>query len=119
MPLKVVQTPGEEAAHSKAMRRMVNAYSLNMPCLLESSKTNVSSSITRGGEVVLLTGTTGALGSELLVDLVASEHVSRVYTYNRPMPSKTIRQRHQETFADRLVPFSPTQSSLASNASCV
>jgi hypothetical protein len=105
MPLKFLRNPGEDASHIDAMRRMVDTYSVNMPHLSGSS--SMGSSMTHGGDVVLLTGTTGALGSELLVDLLANERVSRVYAYNRPALAKTILERHQRTFADRFVQASP------------
>jgi hypothetical protein len=101
MPLKFSEDP---VSHIDAMRRMIHTYSVDMPHLAEGSGSRRTSRITPGGDVILLTGTTGALGSELLVDLLASESVSRVYAFNRPAPTKTIQERHRHTFVDRFVP---------------
>jgi hypothetical protein len=100
MPLQFAQDP---VSHIDAMRRMIHTYSVDMPHLAEGSGSSRTSRITPGGDVILLTGTTGALGSELLVDLLASERVSRVYAFNRPVRTDTIRERHQRTFEDRFV----------------
>ncbi|KIY47791.1 acetyl-CoA synthetase-like protein [Fistulina hepatica ATCC 64428] len=45
-------------------------------------------------EVVLLTGSTGSLGTALLARLVATDSVSKIYAFNRPSSKRTIdRQR--------------------------
>ncbi|KII87501.1 hypothetical protein PLICRDRAFT_257848 [Plicaturopsis crispa FD-325 SS-3] len=51
--------------------------------------------------VVLLTGTTGALGSHLLAALLEDSNVKRVYAYNRPSSGRTIQSRQEEAFQDR------------------
>ncbi|PPQ80241.1 hypothetical protein CVT25_003501 [Psilocybe cyanescens] len=48
---------------------------------------------------VLVTGTTGNLGSELLAALLRDSSVKRIYALNRP--SKDVRARHVERFEDR------------------
>ncbi|KIY43199.1 acetyl-CoA synthetase-like protein [Fistulina hepatica ATCC 64428] len=41
-------------------------------------------------EVVLLTGSTGSLGSVVLARLVAMDSVGKIYAFNRPMSTKTV-----------------------------
>jgi hypothetical protein len=53
--------------------------------------------------VVLLTGSTGGLGSFLLASLLQNEQVERVYAFNRP-GKKPTKQRQIEAFADRNLP---------------
>ncbi|GJJ06110.1 hypothetical protein Clacol_000299 [Clathrus columnatus] len=51
-------------------------------------------------EVVLLTGSTGGLGSQLLAQLVQLPSVTRIYAFNRKS-SKLSYDRHLEVFKDR------------------
>jgi hypothetical protein len=53
--------------------------------------------------VVLLTGSTGGLGSFLLASLLQNEQVMRVYAFNRP-GKKPTKQRQIEAFAERNLP---------------
>jgi len=50
---------------------------------------------------VLITGTTGNLGSHLLDALLRHDRVQRVYTLNRPRVGKDIKKEHEERFADK------------------
>jgi FlaA1/EpsC-like NDP-sugar epimerase len=54
--------------------------------------------------VVLLTGTTGSLGSFLLASLLEDERISRVYAYNRP-GKKSSKERQIDSFVDRDLPL--------------
>lgn len=51
-------------------------------------------------EVVLLTGSTGGLGSQLLAQLVQIPSISRIYAFNRKS-SRWSYERHLEAFKDR------------------
>jgi hypothetical protein len=51
--------------------------------------------------VVLLTGTTGGLGSYFLSQLLQDAAVNRVYAFNRPSSSGTSLERQMSAFADR------------------
>ncbi|KAH0833861.1 putative aminoadipate reductase [Lanmaoa asiatica] len=53
------------------------------------------------GHVVLLTGSTGGLGSYLLASLLSREDVAVVYAFNRPCKTRTIKQRQYAMFEDR------------------
>ncbi|TFK24574.1 hypothetical protein FA15DRAFT_756455 [Coprinopsis marcescibilis] len=50
------------------------------------------------GKTVLLTGTTGSLGSNILRSLLADQNVSKVYAFNRTMPGVGLKQRQQRAF---------------------
>ncbi|KAF7291295.1 Acetyl-CoA synthetase-like protein [Mycena indigotica] len=52
------------------------------------------------GAVVLLTGSTGGLGSHILEALLRNEQVARVYAFNRP-GIKGVADRQKAAFADR------------------
>lgn len=47
-------------------------------------------------DVVLITGTTGSLGSAVLAEIVASESVGHVYAYNRRHQQQGILERQRE-----------------------
>jgi hypothetical protein len=52
-------------------------------------------------DVVLVTGTTGSLGSAVLAELVTSEAVRHVYAFNRRSSRQSILERQQEALALR------------------
>jgi len=75
----------------------MSKYSQNWP-IHHPSKDSANPS----SEVVLLTGSTGGLGSQLLAQLVVMPTVSRIYAFNRPAgDGRTSRDRHLEAFLDR------------------
>ncbi|KAF5384130.1 hypothetical protein D9615_003351 [Tricholomella constricta] len=52
--------------------------------------------------IVLLTGSTGNLGAQLLAALLQDDRVEKVYAFNRPAEgSQSILERHLERFRDR------------------
>jgi nucleoside-diphosphate-sugar epimerase len=51
--------------------------------------------------VVLLTGSTGNLGAEILLRLLENDNVQTVYALNRKSSGATSQQRHEERFKDR------------------
>ncbi|CAE6425821.1 unnamed protein product [Rhizoctonia solani] len=54
---------------------------------------------------VVITGTTGSLGSHILAQLLANNRVQRVWAINRPHHnSVSIRQRQQASFEDKALP---------------
>jgi hypothetical protein len=53
------------------------------------------------GKVYLLTGTTGSLGSNMLAQLLEAPLVTRVYAFNRPSTSATLRVRQVSAFKQR------------------
>lgn len=56
-------------------------------------------------EYVVLTGTTGALGSHLLAQLLSNDNVKRVWALNRPSkdPARSNIQRQYVSFEDKLL----------------
>jgi hypothetical protein len=52
-------------------------------------------------DVILITGSTGALGTTVLAQLVENPSVSRIYAINRKGAGKTLKQRQVEALVDR------------------
>jgi hypothetical protein len=89
---------------STIMDSMILRYTQNMHVRLQElawSDTN-SEPI----ESVVLTGTTGALGSHLLAQLLANDKVQRIWALNRPHKGSTltIKQRQHAAFEDKMLP---------------
>jgi Male sterility protein len=78
------------------MHEMLEKYSTFAPPPSLSSVKPLSSQ----GHVILVTGTTGALGSYLLDGFLRDSSVSRVYTFNR-RGSKSQIERHLEGLAQK------------------
>jgi Male sterility protein len=53
------------------------------------------------GDVYLLTGTTGSLGSNMLAQLLEAPEVTCVYAFNRPSKAATLRARQLSAFKER------------------
>ncbi|KAG6853021.1 putative NRPS-like protein biosynthetic cluster [Blastosporella zonata] len=83
--------------HIAAIEDMIEKYSFGLtgsPPIAGSSRT--------GPAVVLLTGSTGNLGSEILAALLQNSWVEHIYAFNRPSQgSLTVEQRHQNRFEER------------------
>lgn len=80
----------------EAMEAMLLRYTADFP----EHQTNQS---TARGEVILLTGSTGALGRHILYSLLELPEVSLVYALNREDPQNqnlSVRERHLAVFAD-------------------
>lgn len=78
------------------IQRTVDHYTSHIP-----KPEFVSDTKSTGGIVVLLTGSTGNVGSHLLADLLTDPNIERVYTLNR---GSDIRSRQASAFADRNLP---------------
>ena len=80
-----------------AMQTMLSKYNYAYPSR-PSEATNPRSNNT----VVLLTGTTGSLGSTLLATFLESSDTTRVFAINRNGPSgESLRERQEKAFALR------------------
>ncbi|KAF7985842.1 hypothetical protein HWV62_526 [Athelia sp. TMB] len=78
-----------------AIEQMIEKYSVGLTEVRKSTDTP-------GTPVVLLTGSTGGLGSYLLRALLLDERVERVYAYNRPARGEvTIHDRQRDAFLDK------------------
>jgi hypothetical protein len=76
---------------------MIVKYTHGIPPSIEGAETDFPKYKT-----VLLTGSTGGLGSELLRILLVSERISHIYVLNRPsLPGKTSQCRQSDAFIDR------------------
>lgn len=53
------------------------------------------------GHIVLITGSTGGLGSYMLASLLKRQDVTRIYALNRQLMTTTAKQRQRSTFEDR------------------
>ena len=101
-----LQTLDHVKQRKAAIDTMIHKYSTD---LLGNPNGIVASGVigdeTRSaGAVVLLTGTTGGLGSFLLVQLLENPMVGGVYALNRPSISASIAERQRSVFADRALP---------------
>ena len=83
--------------HIAAMNAMIDKYSSGYPA---SVKGTVQNGTYATGSVVLLTGSTGGLGSLLLAQLIANPAVQRVYVLNRPSSTSSA-QRQSSAFIDK------------------
>jgi hypothetical protein len=88
----------EDGPKLKELTAMVQEFSVDFPKHRPSMSLRPSS-----GEVVLLTGSTGGLGTQLLSHLVSLPNVSRVYALNRAShgDGKSLRDRQAEALAER------------------
>ena len=82
-------------AREQRLLKLVGKYSGRWP-LHRPTK----DAINHTDETILLTGSTGGLGSQLLAQLVAMPSISRIYAFNRPA-QKSSRDRHFEAFLGR------------------
>ncbi|EIW79469.1 acetyl-CoA synthetase-like protein [Coniophora puteana RWD-64-598 SS2] len=87
-------------SRANAMRKMVAELTKDFPARSASS---VSSLAQPNGIVVLLTGTTGALGCHTLARLLEDDRVTRVYALNRTRDGrvKSLAQRQAEALEEK------------------
>ncbi|KZO93857.1 acetyl-CoA synthetase-like protein [Calocera viscosa TUFC12733] len=76
------------------MQAMVEKYTQDFPVHKPGQRATA-------GEVVLLTGSTGTLGTYLLEQLLLDDRVERVYAVNRISDKYNLLARQQEAFVDR------------------
>lgn len=81
--------------HQIIIEQMIETYSEGLGAIPTGNSEGHSDSV-----VVLLTGSTGNLGAQMLVSLIERNRVAKVYTFNRPSTS-SIFARHKERFEDK------------------
>ncbi|TFK21446.1 acetyl-CoA synthetase-like protein [Coprinopsis marcescibilis] len=83
-----------------SMQQMVEHYAQSLPSIKLGSARSIERPSSR---VVLVTGTTGALGSYILAALLRDPSVSKVYCLNRRLRSSnlSIMERQRRTFEER------------------
>ena len=83
------------AMRGKELQALVNKHTEDFP------SRRVPDGLAPHGNVYLLTGTTGCLGSNMLVQLLEAPATTRVYTFNRPSKSATLQARQLSAFKQR------------------
>ncbi|TFK46448.1 acetyl-CoA synthetase-like protein [Heliocybe sulcata] len=99
--LLMQQAPDDAAVMSPAesIEALVQRYSRNFP------KPSILASLAVEGTVVLLTGSTGSLGSYILAELLGDERVRVVYALNRPSKDQSAPVRQKAAFRDKGLPL--------------
>ncbi|KZT28824.1 putative aminoadipate reductase [Neolentinus lepideus HHB14362 ss-1] len=95
-----------ERSHAAVMEELIVKYSADMPAMGASAARPLPVKST-----VLLTGTTGGLGSYMLWMLLEDKKVGRVYAFNRKSSQATLAERQRAAFEDRGLPVNLLQSS--------
>ncbi|KAK0230499.1 hypothetical protein IW262DRAFT_1291609 [Armillaria fumosa] len=92
---RVALTPDDDAtSRINAMHKMVQKYSKDFPTISE-----IRAPTLKAGKIVLVTGTTGALGCHILANLTLDETVDHIYAVNRP-GTVPVTKRQQRAFVD-------------------
>ncbi len=90
---------------AEAIDTLIKKYTADLPAPRTAPNTPE-------GIVVLLTGSTGALGSHILASLLAEDRVTKVYTFDRTSADKkNVEERQKEAFEDRGLDISLLESS--------
>lgn len=76
--------------------RIAKSFTSSFP-----SRSNTSNGASTDKDVVLVTGTTGGLGSDILSRLLQDESIGRVYAFNRPSSNVQIAERQLRAFRER------------------
>lgn len=90
--------------HAEMIEAMIAKYSSGLEYALPKVEHNGERHV--AAETILLTGSTGNLGSEILASLLSMDRVRRVYALNRRSSSFTIMERHKVRFEDRALDVS-------------
>ncbi|KAF4618223.1 hypothetical protein D9613_011591 [Agrocybe pediades] len=94
--------PGiDVAARASAMHAMVEKYTITEFPIHPRAADKVEDARPSGGDVVLVTGTTGGLGTYLLAELISNPSVSRVYAVNRGKDAAALRERQRKALVQR------------------
>jgi len=100
----VLQRNGQGAVDVKTeIENMIKKYSVGFGHSARDVSATKVNGCSRSDHVVVLTGSTGGLGSYLLASLLRREDVSVVYALNRPSrgSAPSIQQRQMYSFEDR------------------
>ena len=84
------------ASAKDAINKMIDKYSVGLGAQLVVSKIQSTADV-----VVLLTGSTGSLGSYLLESLLSNADVRKIYAYNRSSRTSASFDRQKDAFVDR------------------
>jgi hypothetical protein len=97
-----------QKSHEQAIEDLIAKYSQGLDTTLPPS---AASDQPRQQEYVLLTGSTGNLGAQMLETLLSKDEVKRVYALNRPSTKASSMDRHRERFEDKALDVSLLSSS--------
>ncbi|KAF9556258.1 acetyl-CoA synthetase-like protein [Agrocybe pediades] len=89
------------AARASAMRSMVEKYTVTEFPIHPRAADKAEDTSPSSGDVVLVTGTTGGLGTYLFAELISNPSVSRVYAVNRGKDSTALRERQKKALVQR------------------
>lgn len=92
--------------HEESIEEMISKYTQG----LDASPPNPAK-VDPTRQYVLLTGSTGNLGAQLLESLLLNDSVARVYTLNRPSAKTSMYERHRARFQDKALDISLLSSS--------
>ncbi|KAE9406898.1 acetyl-CoA synthetase-like protein [Gymnopus androsaceus JB14] len=102
---KVVANPSEGTiatkSHEESIEEMISKYSQGLDTPLPHPVP-----VDPTQQYVLLTGSTGNLGAQLLETLLLDDSVARVYTLNRPSTKTSMYERHIARFQDKALDVS-------------
>ncbi|KZT19320.1 acetyl-CoA synthetase-like protein [Neolentinus lepideus HHB14362 ss-1] len=84
---------------ASAIEAMVRKYSVDFP------KPQDTIAPPKGENVILLTGSTGSLGSYILAALLAEKGVKTVYAFNRPSETSSALDRQKAAFVNKGLPL--------------
>ncbi|OJA12690.1 hypothetical protein AZE42_10104 [Rhizopogon vesiculosus] len=99
-----MQQNGSGTVNGKTdIENMIEKYSVGFEQSARDASASTVDKHTRGDHVVVVTGSTGGLGSYLLASLLQREDVSAVYAFNRPSrdAASSIQRRQKSSFEDR------------------
>ncbi|KAJ3970201.1 acetyl-CoA synthetase-like protein [Lentinula raphanica] len=96
----LINNSGEDTDPTIAISRMISKYSRGLDTPIQTVSNGTHSSNTHQ-HAVLLTGSTGNLGAQMLASLLMNDSVARVYTLNRSSARMSLLDRHRERFEDK------------------
>lgn len=110
---QLVANPDEEnrtlnasKTHEEAIEEMISKYSQGLDASLSHP-----APVDTTQQYVLLTGSTGNLGAQLLHSLLLNDSVTRVYALNRPSNKASMYERHHARFVDKALDLALLTSS--------
>ena len=94
--LAALETISARRSLAEHITELVEKYSADLPQVKQAQPPQ--------NRVVLLTGSTGNIGSHILAALLADEHVLKVYTLDRNVPGENPKDRLTAAFKQRGLP---------------
>ncbi|KAH8110855.1 acetyl-CoA synthetase-like protein [Phellopilus nigrolimitatus] len=90
-----VDPAGDATAKSRELEALVSKYTTDFPTFVVGKESRDGGD----GDIVLLTGSTGSIGSNILAKLIESKAVKRIYAMSRPSADNvSVKERHSKAF---------------------